>query len=317
MTSVADRGGDADADGAQVAVLGPLELRDHTGRPVAVGPRLRTLLARLALDPGRVVAADELVEAVWDGEPPGDPANALQSLVSRLRRAAPSVVESRPTGYVLAIGADQVDATRFEALAAVGSQLAPDDPHAAAARLREALGLWRGPALVDVGARFAVAAAARLDELRLAALEERIAADLAVAASGPTSGVPPALVGELDELVGRHPLRERLHGLRMRALAMSGRQAEALAGYEAIRARLADELGIDPSARLQAEHLAVLRGGADQPLTPEPPGAAVRCLCPGRPRRPRAPTCGRRSAASSGGTRTSPGWPVCGPARAS
>jgi predicted ATPase/DNA-binding SARP family transcriptional activator len=281
MTSVPDHGGDA--DGVRVAVLGPLELRDPAGRSVTVGPRLRTLLARLALDPGRVVAADELVEAVWDEQPPADPANALQSLVSRLRRAAPALVESRPAGYLLAVPADQVDAARFEVIAADGRQRAAGDPHAGAERLREALGLWRGPALVDVDSRFAVAAAARLEELRLAALEERIAADLAVAASG-SARVPPALVAELDELVGRCPLRERLHGLRMRALAMSGRQAEALVAYEAIRARLADELGIDPSAQLQAEHLAVLRGVPEppeptvppEPIVPaEPPGAGV------------------------------------------
>jgi DNA-binding SARP family transcriptional activator len=236
-----------------VGILGPLEVRVG-GVPVAVaGSRLRILLARLAVDPGRVVTVSQLVEAVWDGEPPPGVSNALQALVSRLRRVLPDLVESQVSGYRLALGPDAVDAVRFESLAHRGREELRTDPKAAAVTLREALALWRGPALADIqDATFAMAAAARLDELRMSALEDKAGADLACGGTG-------TLVAELEELVALHPLRERLTGQLIRALAAAGRQADALASYERLRDRLNDELGIDPSHQLQAIHLDVLR----------------------------------------------------------
>ena len=243
------------ASDVRIGILGPLEVRVGFGEPVeVVGSRLRTLLVRLALDPDRVVLADQLVDAVWGEQPPAKVANALQSLVSRLRRLLPGVVESHPAGYRLTLDGEAVDATRFEALALAGRDELRRDPERAGATLREALALWRGPALADAaGAAFAEPAVARLEQLRLGALEDRIEADLAAGEDG-------TLVAELDELVTLHPLRERLSGQLMRALAAAGRQADALSAYERLRARLADQLGIDPSEELRATHLAVLRG---------------------------------------------------------
>src|SRR6266498_3516823 len=159
----------------------------------------------------------------------------------RLRRLLPDVVGSHPAGYRLALDPEAVDAVQFEALARAGRGELRRDPGQAAATLREALALWRGPALADAAeAGFAGPAAVRLEALRLGALEDRIEADLA-------GDVDDGLVAELDELVTVHPRRERLHGQLMRALARAGRQADALAAYERLRARLADELGVDPS----------------------------------------------------------------------
>ena len=245
----------------RIGILGPLEVRVGFGEPVeVVGPRLCRLLVRLALDPDRVVLASQLVDAVWDEEPPAAAANALQSLVSRLRRLLPDLIESHPAGYRLALDAEAVDAVRFETLALAGREELRRDPRRAASMLREALALWRGPALADAaGAGFAAAARARLEELRLGALEDRVEADLA-------SGGDDRLVAELGELVTAHPPRERLCGQLMRALSRAGRQADALAAYERLRARLAEELGIDPSEELQAVHVAVLRGETAPPL---------------------------------------------------
>ena len=254
---------------ARIGILGPLEVRVGFGEPVeVVGTRLRALLVRLALDPDQVVLAGQLADAVWAERPPAQAANALQSLVSRLRRLLPGVVESRPGGYRLALEPEAVDAVRFEALAMAGRHELPRDPAQAAATLREALALWRGPALADAAdAGFAAGAAARLEELRLGALEDRLEADLATGADG-------ALVAELDELVAANPLRERLSGLLMRALARAGRQADALAVFERLRARLADELGIDPSPQLQAVHVGVLRNDGVGPAPARPAPAA-------------------------------------------
>jgi predicted ATPase/DNA-binding SARP family transcriptional activator len=244
-----------------IGVLGPLEVRVGFGEPVeVVGPRLRTLVIRLALDPDRVVLASQLIDAVWDEDPPAGATNALQSLVSRLRRLLPGVVETHPAGYRLALDPDAVDAVRFRSLAATGREELARDPRQAGRTLREALALWRGPALADAAtAQFAAAAVARLEELRLSALEDRVDADLA-------TGRPDTVLGELDGLVTAHPLRERLCGQLMRALAGAGRQADALAAYERLRRRLADDLGIDPSEALQAIHVGVLRGETASPV---------------------------------------------------
>ncbi|MEU1811259.1 BTAD domain-containing putative transcriptional regulator [Micromonospora aurantiaca (nom. illeg.)] len=247
----------------RVGILGPLEVRDGD-RPVDVaGARLRALLIRLALDPGRPVSVPALAEALWGDEPPTDTANAVQTLVSRLRRAVPGLaVRSSPAGYRLDLDPDDVDAGRFERLTRQG-RAALRDGDAATARttLRDALGLWRGAALAEVAdAPYAAAAVARLAELRLTAQEDRIEAEL-------RTGRPELLVAELDELTAAHPLRERLAELHLRTLAAAGRPAEALAAYERIRQRLADELGVDPSPQLRAAHLELLRGEAAPPPT--------------------------------------------------
>jgi predicted ATPase/DNA-binding SARP family transcriptional activator len=254
----------------RIGVLGPLEVRAGPGHPVEVaGLRLRRLLLRLALDPGRVVTSGQLVDAVWDEQPPAGAANALQALVSRLRRLLPEVVESHPSGYRLAVPAEAVDAARFEALALAGREQLGRDPVRARELLGEALALWRGPALADAAdAGFAGPAVARLDDLRLRALEDRVEAGLA-------AGAGDRLVAELEELVAAHPLSERLGGQLVRALALGGRQAEGLAAYERLRARLADELGIDPSPELQAVHLAVLRGELAPPPRADPDTGAL------------------------------------------
>jgi predicted ATPase/DNA-binding SARP family transcriptional activator len=243
----------------RVGILGPLEVMtgDHVAR--IGGARVRTLLIRLALDPERVVTTESLAGALWPESAPADPAHALQALVSRLRRALPDgrFIRSAPGGYCLDLPPDAVDALRFERLARDGRrELRAGRPDVAAGRLRDALDLWRGEALTDVAqVPFARVAAVRLDELRLGATEDRVAADLEVARVGP------GLVAELEELTAAYPLRERLRGLLMRALRFSGRNAEALASYEEFRGVLADELGTGPGPELRAQHLALLRDG--------------------------------------------------------
>lgn len=226
----------------RVAILGALEVHDDAGGVVVVaGARLRGLIARLALAGGQPVSTGALAEAVWDCAPPADVANALQTLVSRARRAlgGAATVEQSAAGYRLAVAPDDVDALCFERLVAEGA-------------VAEALTLWRGPALADAG-DFAEPFARRLEELRLDATVTLYTHKL----DGGT-----ARVGELEALAAEHPLHEKLTGLLMRALAAAGRQADALAAYAALRGRLADELGIDPGPQLQAVHLEVLRGEA-------------------------------------------------------
>ncbi|WP_264372862.1 AfsR/SARP family transcriptional regulator [Nonomuraea phyllanthi] len=234
-------------------ILGPTAALGEDGEPVALGgPRVRALLTLLALHAGRVVGADSLVDGMYGTRPPEGVANALQSQVSRLRRAlGRDLVEFHPAGYRLVAGPQDVDALRFELLAQEGRQaLAGGDPGRASALLREALGLWQGAPLAD--APHAGAAAAALEELRVAATEDRVQADLDL-------GGHRDLVAELRRLTASYPLRERLRAQLMRALYGSGRQAEALAVYEEARKLLDEELGIAPGAELAAAHLAVLR----------------------------------------------------------
>ncbi|MGV9776920.1 BTAD domain-containing putative transcriptional regulator [Streptosporangium sp. NPDC003464] len=243
--------------GLRVGVLGPLALDTAAGPTRVGGARLRALLARLVLDAGRAVRPATLVEALWGEVAPADHLHALQSLVSRLRRVLgdPGLLTSGPAGYRLAVGPDAVDAVRFERLARAGRRAhAQSRPAEAAATLREALSLWRGPALADVReAPFAAAEAERLERARLATLEDRVEAELAL-------GADPDLVAELESLTAAHPLRERLHAQLIRALALNGRGAEALAAYQRVRGLLADSFGSDPGPQLQEAHLAVLRG---------------------------------------------------------
>uniref|UniRef100_UPI00157D67FA AfsR/SARP family transcriptional regulator n=3 Tax=Micromonospora maritima TaxID=986711 RepID=UPI00157D67FA len=190
----------------RVGILGPLEVRDGERSVVVAGARLRALLIRLALDPGRPVSLSALSEALWGDAPPADTANAVQTLVSRLRRAVPGLgVRSGPAGYRLDLDPDDVDAGCFERLARQGREALRDgNAREALTTLRDALALWRGPALAEVtDAPYAATAAARLAELRLTAQEDRIEAEL-------RTGRPELLVAELDELTAAHPLRERL-----------------------------------------------------------------------------------------------------------
>ncbi|MGW3349889.1 BTAD domain-containing putative transcriptional regulator [Nonomuraea rubra] len=240
----------------QFGVLGPLAVWRADGDPVTVGgPRPRALLAMLLLDAGRLVSVERLIDGQYGDRPPSGAANAVQAQVSRLRRQLPAeLIEFHGTGYRLAVDRDHVDAHRFERLAREGRGLLAAGAHArAAALLREALGLWRGPAFADVAdAPFAGPQVVRLEELRLAATEDLYEAELSLPDAGPAAG--------LRELVAAHPLRERARGLLMRALHAAGRQAEALAAYEEGRRLLADTLGADPSPELAALHLEILRG---------------------------------------------------------
>jgi predicted ATPase/DNA-binding SARP family transcriptional activator len=250
------------ADTVRVSVLGPLEVTDVSGRLVRVpGHRVRALLILLALDPGRVLPAPVIIERLWPDGRPADAANALQSLVSRLRAALrqggvpDGVLESSPAGYRLALRPDAVDAVAFETQAREGGvALARGDAAAAATLLRAALGRWRGAPLAEVaGEEFARAPAARLSELRSAATVDRVEAELALGAADA------ALIGELRELTAADPLAERPAALLMRALAGSGRQADALSVYTRTRDQLADRLGVSPSPRLEQTYLAILR----------------------------------------------------------
>ncbi|MCD9876688.1 BTAD domain-containing putative transcriptional regulator [Streptomyces guryensis] len=234
-------------------ILGPLEARTDDGAPVDPGgPRPRALLTLLLLDAGRSVSTHRLIDGLYGAEPPTRAANALQSQISRLRRrlAPHAEIEATSTGYRIVTPPDTVDALRFEQLAAQARTVAGDH-RLAAAQLREALALWRGPALPDLPD--AHAEAARLDEIRLAAVQDRIEADLAL-------GGGPELVPELRALLSAHPLSERMYGQLMRALHAGGRPAEALTVYEDARRTLADELGADPSRELSALHLELLQG---------------------------------------------------------
>ncbi len=287
----------------RIGILGPLEVRVGFGEPVqVVGPRLRALVIRLAMEPDRVVLAGQLIDAVWDADPPAAATGALQSLVSRLRRLLPEVVESQAAGYRLAVDPDSVDSVRFERLALSGRGELRRDPWRARELLGEALALWRGPALADVAtARFAGAAVARLEELRLGAIEDRIEAELA-------TGANDQLVAELDELVTAHPLRERLSGQLVRALARGGRQADALGAYQRLRGRLADELGIDPSEELQAIHVSVLRGEAAAPHPPAEPDGPWAGPAADGPRAEPVAEAPREPVAGSPGSWAGPGW---------
>ena len=208
----------------------------------------------LALEPGRVVSVDRLVEALWPGEPPETAAHAVQVYVSQLRKALGPVIATRAPGYELELAPDRVDVHRFVRLTQEGrAALEGGDPAAAEGALREALALWRGPALADfLYEPFAQTEIARLEELRTVALEERIEADLAL-------GRHAELVSELEALVAAQPLRERPRAQLMLALYRSGRQADALAAYRAARETLVEELGIDPGPELRELEAAILR----------------------------------------------------------
>ncbi len=226
-------------------ILGPLEVSDGGGSlPLAAGKQ-RALLAVLLLSANRAVPAARLVDDLWGDEAPDTAAKMVQIYVSRLRKALPDgLVETRGAGYAIRVEPDELDLERFRRLVDDARTTAPARPADAAAMLREALGLWRGPALSEFSEPFAAIEGPHLEELRLAALEDRIDAELA-------AGGHHELTGELDAHVSRHPLRERLRAQQILALYRSGRQADALAVYASFRETLDRELGIAPSADLR------------------------------------------------------------------
>ena len=249
----------------ELRLLGPVQVA-RAGRETGLGgPRPRAVLALLVLQAGRVVPAGRLVEEVWRGSPPPGAAKTLRSYVSRLRPvlAPDAALEARGGGYVLSVDPGVVDAVRFEQLAGAGQEaLGRGDPAAAAGWFGEALGLWRGPALAGMGEVEALAReAARLEELRLAAVEARIEADIGL-------GLHAEVTGELEALAGEHPLRERLWRLLVLALYRAERQADALAAYRRAREMLAGELGLEPGEELRRLEQAVLR--QEVPAAPPP-----------------------------------------------
>jgi YVTN family beta-propeller protein len=242
-------------------ILGPLAVCEN-GRELSLGAaRQRALLAILILHANEVVSTDRLIDELWGDRPPTTAGKALQVYVSQLRKAlrdgrtdaGDGVLVTQAPGYVLRIGPGELDADRFELLLDEGRRALVDGaPELAADKLVEGLRLWRGPPLADFTFdAFAQREIARLEEERLTALEERIEAELAL-------GRHAELVGEINALVDRHPLRERLRGQLMRALYGSGRQAEALTAYADARRALVGELGLEPGPALQELERAIL-----------------------------------------------------------
>jgi DNA-binding SARP family transcriptional activator len=253
----------------EFGILGPLEVRDG-GTTLSLGaPRQRAVLALLLLHANQVVPADRLIDQLWVDEAPDTAKVILQGYISGLRKIlGAGTIATRAPGYVIEVEPHRLDLLRFEALLVeAGARAVAEDPAAAAAGYRDALRLWRGPALVDFAYEsFAQAPISRLEELRLTALEKRIDADLAL-------GRHADLVAELEALAAEHPLREPFRAQLMLALYRSARQAEALDVYRAGRRLLVDELGIEPSEKLQALEQAILR--QDASLGPDRPPAAA------------------------------------------
>src|SRR5829696_2461465 len=230
-------------------LLGALEVRDGERTLALGGPKRRALAALLLLGENRAVPASRLVDGLWGDEPPAAAASSLQNHLSRLRSVLGDRLETTAGGYLLRVEEGEIDVQRFRRLL---QEARRSDPADAAKLLREALALWRGPALADLEGEPAHAGAAHLDELRLTALEERIHANLAL-------GRHADLVPELEALTAEHRFRERLWGQLVLALYRSGRQASALDAYARARRALVDELGAEPGPALQQLHAQVLR----------------------------------------------------------
>jgi predicted ATPase/DNA-binding SARP family transcriptional activator len=265
----------------EFGILGPLEVKSE-GQPVPVpGSKQRQLLAILLLHANEVVSSERLIEALWPQRPPASGVNALQVRVSQLRKALGAdgaALETKPSGYLLGLQPGQLDLDRFEQL--VG-EAQTADPGAAAAKLREALALWRGPPLAEfVYEDFAQSAIGRIEEKRVTALERRIDADLEL-------GHHTDVIGELEQLIAEHPLRERPRAHLMLALYRSGRQAEALDVFQKTRHVLVDQLGIDPGPALQQLEKAILNHDPALLLKPAPapvkPRSKTNLPIPGTP----------------------------------
>ena len=258
-------------------ILGPFEVVDGERRVVLGGPKQRALLAILLLRRGEVVSSDRLIDQLWGEQPPVTAAKTLQGYVSHLRKAlGDDVVLTRGGGYLLAVAPGQVDVERFEAMAADARRaLAEGDAARASGLLEAALGLWRGEPLADLAYQpFAQREIARLEEARLAALEDRIEADLML-------GHERDVVGELEALVALHPHRERLLGQLMVALYRCGRQTDALAAYRKGQQALDDELGLEPGPELRALERRILTHDP----TLETPATAIAGRKPAEPAR--------------------------------
>jgi YVTN family beta-propeller protein len=256
----------------EICVLGPLEVRVNGAAAALGGPKQRAVLAMLLLHRNEVVARDRLIDGVWGERPPQAAQRSLDSYVSRLRAVlGADRIERRAPGYVVRLEPGELDLERFETLLEQGrAAAATGDAATASEVLRQALGLWRGPALADLLYEpFAAGEAERLEERRILALEERIDADLAL-------GRGPELVSELERLVSEEPFRQRLLGQLMLSLYRAGRQADALAAYEAGRQRLAEELGLEPGPQLGLLERQILGhepslGGQRAPSRPDEP----------------------------------------------
>ncbi len=268
MTAVSIRGGTlAHAD---VRLLGPVEVASSSVTVPLGGPRMRTLVGLLALRAPDVVSRETLIEGVWDGTPPANAAKTLRAHVAYLRRSLTAggigeLVGTRAPGYVLAAPPRCVDVHRFEYLVGKGrAASAVGAGELAVEHLRTALGLWRGDVLAGCAAgEWVRAEVTRLHEVRLNANEELISAEL-------TLGRHARVVAELESLVARYPLRERLWELLMRALYRAGRQGDALQAYRRARARLVTEIGVEPGPELQRLE-AVILAGAPEPTGSVPP----------------------------------------------
>jgi predicted ATPase/DNA-binding SARP family transcriptional activator len=256
----------------QFRILGPVTVIDEAGAGLPLGPpRQHALLAALLLHLGEPMPVDRLIGLLWGDAAPASAATIVHGSVAGLRRTLePAGTEDRSrllvtqaSGYALRVAAEQVDAARFERLAAEGRSQVRDDPRRASGILGQALSLWHGPALAGVGAPFVAGAVHRLGELRLEALEARAGADLAL-------GKHADLVSELGELVEQYPLRERLWAQLMVALYRCGRQSDALAAYQAARRLLDEQLGVLPGPELESMQHAVLQHHPSL----DPPGAA-------------------------------------------
>jgi DNA-binding SARP family transcriptional activator/WD40 repeat protein len=240
-------------------ILGSIEAVENGSGPIALGgPKQRAVLAHLLLRANHLVPTEVLIDEVWGEDPPETVRNALQSYASHLRKALGAErVEGSRAGYILRAEALELDAARFQSLLRDARRLLPIDAKAAVGAFDHALDLWRGPAFGDLATEASLRSeAARLDDLRLAALEERIDAQLTVGELG-------EVIGELESLTARHPLRERFWEQLMLALYRTGRQGEALGAFQRAREILVDELGIDPSPELRKLHERILAQSPD------------------------------------------------------